>query len=253
MSRKIIPPVSPKIVRENPRQRLFRLGLLIFTLLLTAWFAFDYGRSVQPATVNGDVGVVPSGESAQRVAQLEQERDELKQQVSDLQESMRQANQALGASQARIQTLQQTPSSPGEVSSVATAAPAADEPEKPAPLPVDYALQLEGMDIEPTDSVNIFRLHFFVHQAANTTERVTGNIWIAVNGMVNGKPKRLSLKAISAQKHPYVKMAFDQQQDVTEDVVLPDDFVPKNVLIEAKPYGDTFKAVSRKFNWEYGG
>lgn len=253
MSRKITPPVSPKIVRENPGQLLFRIALLIFAFLLTAWFAFDYGRGVHPTPVNGDAGVVPSGESAQRVAQLEQERDELKQQVSDLQESLRQANKALGASQTRIQALQQTPASAGEVSPVATAAPAADVPENPSSLPVDYALQLEGMDIEPTDSVNVFRLRFFVHQAANNSERVSGNIWIAVNGMANGKPKRLSLKAISPQKRPYVKMAFDQQQDVTEDVVLPDDFVPKNILIEAKPYGDTFKAVSRKFNWEYGG
>jgi hypothetical protein len=48
-------------------------------------------------------------------------------------------------------------------------------------------------------------------------------------------------------------MGFDLQQDVMEDVVLPEDFHPKNVLVEAKPYGDTYTGTSVKFDWDTNG
>jgi len=44
-------------------------------------------------------------------------------------------------------------------------------------------------------------------------------------------------------------MGFDQQQDVMEDVVLPENFRPKNILIEAKPYGEKYTGTSTKITW----
>ena len=82
-----------------------------------------------------------------------------------------------------------------------------------------------------------------------SSRRVTGTIWIAVNGFSDGEPRRLSFKRLSPDRRSYVKMGFDLQQDVAEDVVLPDNFLPKNVLIEAKPYGDLYTGAAVKFDW----
>ena len=47
-------------------------------------------------------------------------------------------------------------------------------------------------------------------------------------------------------------MGLEQQQDVMEEVVMPEDFHPKNILIEVKPYVDTYKGTSGKFDWVTG-
>jgi hypothetical protein len=255
--KKIVPPVTPRIVQANSGQRFLRYALLFCALLLTAWFSYDYGRTQAPA--NGEAPVAQSGESEQGLTELEQERDTLRQQVAELQQSMRTARQDLEAAQARIQSLQQAASSQREAPQPAPAPLSALQPEpelapeaEPATAvsgSADNTLQLENVHIEATESENVFRIGFSVMQHGDSSNRVTGTIWIAVNGFSDGEPRRLSFKRLSPDRRSYVKMGFDLQQDVTEDVVLPDNFQPKNVLIEAKPYGDTYTGSSVKIGW----
>jgi len=253
--KKIVPPVTPRIVQANSGQRFLRYALLVCALFLAAWFSYDYGRTQAPA--NGEAPVAQSGESEQGLTRLEQERDTLRQQVADLQQSMRTARQDLEAAQARIQSLQQAASSQREAPQPAPAPISAlqseAEPATAVSGSADNTLQLENVHIEATESENVFRIGFSVMQHGDSSNRVTGTIWIAVNGFSDGEPKRLSFKRLSPDRRSYVKMGFDLQQDVTEDVVLPDNFQPKNVLIEAKPYGDTYTGTSVKSDWDTSG
>ena len=259
--KKIVPPVTPRIVQANSGQRFLRYALLFCALLLAAWFSYDYGRTQAPA--NGEAPVAQSGESEQGLTELEQERDTLRQQVAELQQSMRTARQDLEAAQARIQSLQQTASSqreapqpapaPAPISALQPEPESEAEPEAEPATAVsgsaDNTLQLENVHIEATESENVFRIGFSVMRHGDSSNRVTGTIWIAVNGFSDGEPRRLSFKRLSPDRRSYVKMGFNLQQDVTEDVVLPDNFQPKNVLIEAKPYGDTYTGSSVKIGW----
>ena len=240
---KVVPPVTPRIVQDRPGQRLFRYVLLFCAFLLAVWFSYDYGSKQAPAT--GEAAVVQSGESEQRIAELEQERDALKQQVAELEQRMKQANRALKAAQARNQAPQQTQSSQRAAPAlIVEAEPATTEPE-----PADNTLKLENVRIEQTESENVYRIGFSVMRAGDSTGRVIGTVWIAVNGFSGKKPRSLSFKTLSPDRRQYVKMGFDQQQDVMEEVVLPDDFRPKNILIEAKPYGDKYTGTSEKITW----
>jgi len=240
---KVAPPVTPRIVQDSPGQRLFRYVLLFCAFLLAVWFSYNYGSKQAPAT--GEAAVVQSGESEQRIAELEQERDALKQQVAELEQRMKQANRALKAAQARNQAPQQTQSSQRAAPVlIAEAEPASTELE-----PADNTLKLENVRIEQTESENVYRIGFSVMRAGDSTGRVIGTVWIAVNGFSGKKPRSLSFKTLSPDRRQYVKMGFDQQQDVMEEVVLPDDFRPKNILIEAKPYGDKYTGTSEKITW----
>jgi hypothetical protein len=261
--KKVVPPITPRIVHANPGQRLLRYALLFCAFLLAAWFSYDYGRTQAPA--NAEAPVAQSRESEQGTTELEQERDTLRQQVAELQQSMKQAHQDLAAAQARIQALQQAESSLREAPEPAPAPTSALEPEpasEPASEPepetfvsesVDNTLTLANVRIIATESENVFRVGFSVMRNGDSSGRVTGTIWIAVNGFADGEPRRLSFKRLSPDRRSYVKMGFDLQQDVTEDVVLPENFHPKNVLIEAKPYGDTYTGTSVKFDWDTSG
>ena len=241
---KVVPPVTPRIVQDPPGQRLFRYVLLICAVLLAVWFSYDYGSKQAPAS--GEAAVVQSGESEQRITELEQERDALKQQVAELEQRMKQANQALKAAQARTQAPQQA------AQSSQRAAPVLIPEQEPATIesdPADNTLRLENVRIEQTESENVYRIGFSVMHAGDRTDRVIGTIWIAINGFSGKQPRSLSFKTLSPDRRQYVKMGFDQQQDVMEEVVLPDDFRPKNILIEAKPYGDKYTGTSEKITW----
>ena len=78
---------------------------------------------------------------------------------------------------------------------------------------------------------------------------VSGTIWIAVNGMTDGKPTRLSLHRIAPDKRKFLKMSFKLQQDVQGEVMLPPEFRPKNIMIEAKPYNTKYTGISETFDW----
>ena len=259
--RKVVAPVTPRIVQTNPGRRFLQYALLSCAFLLAVWFSYDYGKTRAPA--DAEVPVVHSGDAERDVTGLEQERDTLRQQVAELQQIMKQARQDLKAAQARIQSLQQAESSAGESAETPPNPAVVTEPEPiPALAPVaettvsqsaDNTLALENVYVEATDSENRFRIGFSVMHNSDSSSRVTGTIWIAVNGFVDGEPRRLSFKKLSPDRRSYVKMGFDLQQDVMEDVVLPEDFHPKNVLIEAKPYGDTYTGTSVKFDWDMNG
>jgi len=257
--KKIVPPVTPRIVQPNAGQRLLRYVLLFCAVLLAAWFGYDYGRTRVPA--NDDTLVVQSRVSVQRITELEQERDALKQQVAELQQSIEQAYRDHEAAQTRIQALQQTQSSQREAPApTSTLEPAEELKPAPAPEPVtavsesaDNTLTLANVRIKATEAENVFRVGFSVMRNGDSSDRVTGTIWIAVNGFADGEPSRLSFKRLSPDRRSYVKMGFDLQQDVAEELVLPDDFRPRNILIEAKPYGDKYTGTSGKFDWDTSG
>ena len=241
---KVVPPVTPRIVQDPPGQRLFRYVLLFCAFSLAVWFSYDYGRRQAPASA--EAPLAQSRESEQRIAELEQERDALKQQAAELEQRMKQANRALKAAQARTQAPQQA-QSPQRAAPVLIPEP---EPATTESEPTDNTLKLANVRIEQTESENVFRIGFSVMQAGDSTGRVIGTIWIAVNGFSGKTPRSLSFKMLSPDRRQYVKMGFDQQQDVMEDVVLPEGFRPKNILIEAKPYGEKHTGTSEKIAWD---
>jgi hypothetical protein len=238
---RVVAPVTPRIVPANPGQRLVRYALLMCAFLFTAWFSYEYGRSQAPAS--GAEPATQSRELQERFALLERERDALKQQLADLEQVLEQDQRSLDAERARNRALQQSETAQREVP--------APEPETPAPeqAAADNALKLENVRITEMASGDQFRIAFSVTHHGDGNDRVTGTIWIAVNGTSGGKPARLSLKTLSPQRRSFVTMGFNQQQEVTEEVVLPEDFLPGNILIEAKPYGNRYTGASESFDW----
>jgi cell division protein FtsB len=237
--KKVVPPVTPKIVRTSPRQRFIQYGLLLLAFVLTAWFAYEAGKTRVPT--DGKTLTTQPQASKQRITELEQERDSLRQQVAELEQSVRQVSQVLAGKRARNQATKQTITTTHKT---------------PAPRPVTtltesagYTLGLENIRIEQTEAENVFRIAFSVINDANNNDRVTGTIWIAVNGFMDKQPVRLSFKRLSPDRRSYVKMGFNRQQDIMEEIVLPDNFRPKNILIEAKPYGEKYTGTSEKISW----
>jgi hypothetical protein len=243
-------------------------------MLAIAWFSYDFGRNqpVNSALTNTETTGTVSGDSDDaRVTLLKQERDRLQQQVAELQQQLQQARVDLNTARTEIQLLGKAAAQVRAAAEVPARASADPAPRSAAPQPTPKttpvtepaaatttvaetdgrSLELQQVRLAATAEPNRYQLRFTVRHAGNN--RVTGTIWIAVNGFANGnKPVRLSFSAVSSDQRGFVKMGFNQQQDVDELLVLPAGFRPKNVQIEAKPYSDDVSGTSLKYDWVTG-
>ena len=189
----------------------------------------------------------PDRNSEQRIAQLEQEHDRLRQRIAKLERDLQAGRTPASRAEAIVRAL--AGKKPPPPATVSKEVPKVDTPAAVADGPSNE-LKLTDVEVKPTDSDNHFRFSFSVIHPGNEADQVVGTIWIAVNGLSNGKPVRLSLNQVSSETHPYLDMRFTGQQGVEGELTLPPDFEPKNIAIEAKPYYDKkYRGASGKFDW----
>jgi hypothetical protein len=250
MARKKKTVVAPKVVMQaNPPRRVLWAALSLVGVMLAMWFSYDYGRSLQ-AGMGKPHSAVSDGRSEQRIAQLEQERNRLRQRIAKLERELQAGRKPVGDPEAIVRAL--AAKKPVPPATAPTAAPQIDTPATVADGPSN-ALKLTAVEVEPSGSDNHFRFRFSVIHPGNDADQVVGTIWIAVNGLSHGKPIRLSLKQVSSEPRPYLDMRFTGQQAVDGELMLPPDFEPKNIAIEAKPYDKKYRGASGKFDWTADG
>lgn len=232
--------IAPKVVMQTSRaQRILWLVLVCAVFLLAVWYSYDYGRG--HARSDTPQAVAQDNTSEQHITQLEQERDALKARVVELENASQTSREALNTAMARIRTLEEAGAAQGST-------PAVEEPAA-APAGRDNRLQLSAVHIERTDSADDFRFSFSILYTGADSDQITGNIWIAVNGLSNGEPTRLPLNMVSQNSRPYLKMRFKGQQEIEERVTLPSAFIPKYIMIEAKPFDKKYREASGRFDW----
>jgi len=243
---KVVPPVTPRIVQHQPGRRVVWILLLLGLVPVALWVGYDLGRAQAPAT---DHAARPSSaqQDGPQLAAVGKERDALRAQLKTMQQQLQQAERALARARVEKPAAQKVPVPPADVEPAPVAVTAST-----ATISTDPGLQLANVHIEPGAESNLFRLSLSVMHKDLGRGQVVGTIWIAVNGFMNGAPERLSFKRLSAKRRAYLKMNFDQQQDISEDLLLPDGFRPQNILIEAKPYGDKYTATLGKYPWLSG-
>ena len=250
MARKKKTVVAPKVVvQTSPPRRLLWVVLSSVGVILAMWFSYDYGRSLH-ADRETPASTVPNRDAEQRIAQLEQENDRLRQRIAELERELQAGRKPVRDPEDIVRAL--AGNKPPPPATVPAEAPTVEPPAAVADGPSNE-LQLTDVDVEPTDSDNRYRFRFAVLHPGNEKDQVVGTIWIAVNGLSNGKPVRLSLNQVSSETRPFLDMRFTGQQGVEGELTLPQNFEPKNIAIEAKPYDKKYRGASGKFDWTVDG
>jgi len=249
MARKKNTVVTPKVVAQvSPPKRILWAALPALGVLLAMWFSYDYGRSLHAGMKNPG-NATPDRNLEQRITQLEQERDQFKQRIARLERKLQAGYKHVRDPEAIVRALSaRKPPSPATVPTRAAKGGTTDAANRPS-----GQLQLTGLEIEPTDSDHHFRFSFSVIHPGDEADQVVGTIWIAINGLLRGKPVRLSLKQVSSETRPYLDMRFTGRQGVDGELALPPEFEPKNIAIEAKPYDKKYRGASGKFDWTADG
>jgi hypothetical protein len=111
------------------------------------------------------------------------------------------------------------------------------------------ALRVQNFKLEQGLESGQYIYKFSVSQVINSGILAKGAIELNVEGLHNGRSKRLSLAQVSVEKLEKIKMRFRYFQNVEGRLQLPEGFEPATIEIDVKPRGGKLERVKESFAW----
>lgn len=93
-------------------------------------------------------------------------------------------------------------------------------------------LRVATIKLRPTDKANEWLLELTLTQVKKHTSRLTGKVAVAVMGQLEGQSIELNLPKIHPKKVSGVRFGFRYYQSISVPLVLPEDFVAKELMID---------------------
>jgi len=220
---------------------------LVFVLLLMVvlaamgaaiWGAYDIGR--QSAGFHSNRADQALRELEARIAGLETERDDLRQQVATLERDAQIEREAAKNVQESLIGLQDERLAFKE--EIALLNSLLSDGKKKA------GLRVRGFELVELEEPGTYRYHFAVSKLPQSDDEVKVNLEMAVYGSEDGKEKRLPLKEIAIGDPP-AELAFKQLTQVEGDIGIPEEIEPSKVKIVIKPKDSEVLGAEREFSW----
>jgi hypothetical protein len=114
-------------------------------------------------------------------------------------------------------------------------------------------VKVQQMQIVPEATPGLFRLKFVLMQTGKPEREVTGNVALAIDGLIHGKPLNLSFYQVSPSHHGGLAYSFRYFQDYDEPVQLPPGFEPTRIEIEVHSGKDGGHGFQQAFVWKAQG
>ena len=111
------------------------------------------------------------------------------------------------------------------------------------------ALRVQNFKLEPGLENGQYIYKFSVSQVINSGIVAKGVIEMNIEGLQNGRSRRLSLAQITEDRVDRIKMRFRFFQNIEGKLQLPQGFEPATVEIDVKPRGGKLERVKESFNW----
>jgi len=233
---------TPRIV-QSPSRAIY-LWLLIPLLLVAALIlpGWDDYIGLREAPVDR---VTPLREQlveqSRRIALLETERNQLRDQLVARehasrmdQEAIRQVREELRQSQSRYREMEKELGLLRDVVESRTTSP---------------GLYIQGFRVDRVADGEGFRYRFTVSQSLKNSGYAEGWIRLALEGDRSGQREVLNLKALTGEKEEKLKMRFRHFQDVDGVIQVPEAFVPERVIVEIETTNDRLPGVKKAFDW----
>lgn len=195
-----------------------------------------------------EVGAALDGhdELVERLAQLEEAEQALKQRQAVLESGGRLAQQASEQSRQTIKMLE------GEVFQLQQ--DLAFYKEAVAPGSRREGLTIHAFELQPTDDARLFRYKFMLSRVGDDEKSLKGQLKIEVLGQEGNKAKRMPLHELSEQvSKDGIQFGFKHYQlypaaGLFAELRLPEGFVPQRIRILAVVAGQK-QPIERTFDW----
>lgn len=234
---------TPKIVQPGTGWSPWWLLLVPVLVAAAGWGAYLYGRAQAGFEAGSAQERIASLES--QVESLETERAELYQRMAALERSSQIDQEAARTVRDEIKEMQDERLDMEEELIFLRGIVSNKRAGK-------GSLRVQELRLEPVNG-NEVRYTFTVSHVLEDLKQATGNIWITIDGVQDGKAKSLPLKEVTEDNVESLKMRFKHFQKVDGTVRLPQDFIASSITIDIKPDGKKLSPLTQTFKWSVGG
>ena len=119
-----------------------------------------------------------------------------------------------------------------------------------SPAERQAGLNIQTFKLEPAGEDDLFHFELVMSQVLKNDRFVKGVVKLHLQGVQDGEPQTLNFTEISPNESVSSKFRFRYFQRMEGDIRLPENFVPRNVMVEMAPQGR--KAISKSFPWPLG-
>lgn len=115
-----------------------------------------------------------------------------------------------------------------------------------APRESSRGLRIQRFNIEPGKLPRVYRYKLVLTQVIKNSGMSQGNVQIEIEGLRNGEHATLPLKDVAAEKLDNLNFRFKYFQNFEGDLLIPEDFTPRRVLIKVVSSRVT---LEKTFDW----
>jgi hypothetical protein len=230
------------VVPHRPVYRLMIfMGFVAFTLVFS-WFSYEYGKY----------------EGTELKVEVIRERDQISEQLSDSQgliAAMRQeiADLKIGGQidekaneevRYTIESLQDEIAQLNEEINFYKGVM--------IPNVGNKGLRIERLDMSSNIAGRI-KYSLLLTQVVDKHDYVQGNVVVSVHGQAGEEEKTYQLNELDSEQQASVRFRFRYFQNISGEMVLPQGFVPREILIVARSTGSNSQRLERSFDWSLNG
>jgi hypothetical protein len=229
--------VTPRIASGDTRPSLWLWTLALLTVGLWTWQVYDYGLNYPGYTAASRADATQ--QLHERIADLEQEREELRFQSAKYERAGQIDREATLAIRAQITSLQNELSDlEREAASLRTLVTDGGD-----------SLQVKDYALRKTADAERYHYAFTVSRDIEGAKKVEGWVKLRLVGEADGEPQELSLTDLGSGEPEVHKLGFKHYQRLEGDLQLPSGFTPSQLTIDVTPVGTQFKPFSISYDW----
>jgi TolA-binding protein len=227
----------PKIVSAQKGLPFWLRALLLLLLLLAvAWVSYQQGSGGNPTVL---VGL--QSDDKKKIEALEEERNALRRELKMVQQAAEIDRESIVSIRDQIKQFQDERLKMEEELAFLRGIVSTTSKKQ--------ALRIQNFKLEPGLEAGHYTYKFSVSQVINSSIVAKGVIELNIEGLLNGRSKRLGLAQLSENKQGKIKMRFRYFQNVEGKLNLPNGFEPAAIEIYVKPSGGKLQPVKETYNW----
>lgn len=230
------------VVPHRPHYRFMIFIVFVSVVLGFGWFSFEFGKFEGNELESGVIG-----ERDRAIAQLadsEELIDKMRQEIADLRVGGQISEQANEEVRQTIEQLQ------GQIAEL-------NEEIRFYKGVMMPSVAVKGLRIERLDMSTIVpgrvKYSLLLTQVVDKHDFVNGDVDISVLGKVGDQELQLSLIELQEEKEASLRFRFRYFQNLHGEMVIPDDFEPREVIVIAQSSGTKGQRSERAFDWPLNG
>ncbi|MDJ0741394.1 MAG: hypothetical protein QNJ91_16900 [Gammaproteobacteria bacterium] len=229
--------IRPRIVQPGGSGRTWLWLLFLVALGLWTWQVFEFGR--QHAGLHVGQRDAAEDRLRERIAELEDERDELRQAAARFERSGQIDRAAADGVKSEVKALQNERAElKREVAFLKT-------------LVSGGSSKLALDDSRLTSSGNdTFQFEVTLSKQTDDGKTVAGQAVIRVKGRHDGIEKTLDMATITAGRRTNIGIKFKNFQKLKTEIKVPAEFEPLAIEVSVRPEGKQFKSFEQVFDWK---